>query len=123
MAAADSAEKERDALKYDEARNKKIQNFLRNFQMQAHSAEMLRLACIYAAEKGLAICAPLHDAIFAVAGMEDEQWAAVADLLECMERAAKDLLGIAIPIEFLPRCIPTVSCRTSNSWLWLCGTK
>jgi hypothetical protein len=59
MAAADSAEKERDALKYDEARNKKIQNFLRNFQMQAHGAEMLRLACIYPAEKGLAICAPL----------------------------------------------------------------
>jgi hypothetical protein len=43
-----------------------------------------------------------HDAIFAVAGMEDEQWAAVADLQECMERAAKDLLGIAIPKEFLP---------------------
>lgn len=91
--------KERDAQKDDETRNKKIQNSLQTFQMQAHGAEMLRLACIYAAERGLAICAPLHDAIFAVAGIEDEQ-RVVADLRECMERAAKDLLGIAIPIEF-----------------------
>jgi hypothetical protein len=91
--------KERDARKDDENRNKKIQNSLQNFQMQAHGAEMLRLACIYAAEKGLAICAPLHDAIFAVASMEDEQQA-LADLRKCMERAASDLLGIAIPIEF-----------------------
>jgi hypothetical protein len=73
--------------------------------MQAHGAEMLRLASIYAAETGLAICAPLHDAIFAVAGMEDEQWA-VADLWEFMERAAKDLLGIAIPIEFFVTMYP-----------------
>jgi DNA polymerase-1 len=91
--------KQRDAHRDDESRNKKIQNSLQNFQMQAHGAEMLRLACIYAAERGLAICAPLHDAIFAVAGIEDEQ-RAVADLRECMERAARDLLGIAIPIEF-----------------------
>jgi DNA polymerase I len=91
--------KERDAHKDEESRNKKIQNSLQNFQMQAHGAEMLRLACIYAAEKGLAICAPLHDAIFAVASVEDEQ-KALADLRDCMECAAKDLLGVAIPIEF-----------------------
>ena len=36
---------------------------LRNFPMQANGAEMLRLACIYATEPGLRVCAPVHDAI------------------------------------------------------------
>lgn len=31
---------------------------LRNFPMQAHGAEMLRLACCFGAERGIEICAP-----------------------------------------------------------------
>jgi hypothetical protein len=34
-----------------------------NFPMQANGAEMLRLACCLAIERGLAVCAPVHDAI------------------------------------------------------------
>ena len=34
-----------------------------NFPMQAAGADMLRLACCYAAEKGAPICATVHDAI------------------------------------------------------------
>ena len=59
--------KERDARKEEQQQHKKIANSLQNFPMQAHGAEMLRLALIYATEKGLGICAPLHDAIFVVA--------------------------------------------------------
>ena len=36
---------------------------LRNFPMQANGAEMLRLACIFGIERGVRICAPVHDAI------------------------------------------------------------
>ena len=36
---------------------------LRNFPMQANGAEMLRLACCLAAERGIEVCAPVHDAV------------------------------------------------------------
>jgi len=36
---------------------------LRNFPMQSHGSEMLRIACILATREGIRICAPIHDAI------------------------------------------------------------
>src|SRR6516164_1859214 len=36
---------------------------LRNFPMQANGAEMLRLACCLAIERGIKVCAPVHDAV------------------------------------------------------------
>ncbi|WP_200869751.1 DNA polymerase [Mycobacterium asiaticum] len=36
---------------------------LRNFPMQANGAEMLRLACCLATERGIQVCAPVHDAV------------------------------------------------------------
>jgi DNA polymerase I len=36
---------------------------LRNFPMQANGAEMLRLACCLATERGIEVCAPIHDAL------------------------------------------------------------
>jgi len=36
---------------------------IRNFPMQANGAEMLRLACCLATERGVTVCAPVHDAI------------------------------------------------------------
>jgi DNA polymerase-1 len=36
---------------------------LRNFPMQGNGSEMLRLACCLAAEAGLEVCAPVHDAV------------------------------------------------------------
>ena len=36
---------------------------LRNFPMQANGAEMLRLACCLATERGVQVCAPVHDAV------------------------------------------------------------
>jgi DNA polymerase-1 len=43
---------------------------LRNFLMQANGAEMLRLACCYATEGGIAVCAPVHDALLIEASIE-----------------------------------------------------
>jgi hypothetical protein len=36
---------------------------LRNFPMQANGAEMMRLACCEATEKGIGVCCPVHDAL------------------------------------------------------------
>jgi len=37
---------------------------LRNFPVQANGAEMLRMACCLATERGIKVCAPVHDALF-----------------------------------------------------------
>ncbi|HYO70289.1 MAG TPA: DNA polymerase [Archangium sp.] len=44
---------------------------LRNFPAQANGAEMLRLACCYAVERGINVIAPVHDALL-VEGSEGE---------------------------------------------------
>ena len=36
---------------------------LKNFPMQAHGAEMLRIACCLAIERGVQVIAPVHDAL------------------------------------------------------------
>jgi hypothetical protein len=43
---------------------------LRNFPMQANGAEMLRLACCFATERGVRVCAPVHDAILIEAPLQ-----------------------------------------------------
>ena len=52
-------------------------NTLKNFPIQATGAEMLRLACCLATERGVRICAPVHDAIL-IEAAEDEIESAVA---------------------------------------------
>lgn len=44
---------------------------LRNFPMQANGAEMMRLACCMATEQGIAVCAPVHDALMVEGAVED----------------------------------------------------
>ena len=47
--------------------------------MQSNGAEMLRFACCFATERGIAVCAPIHDAILVEARIENlEEVAAVA---------------------------------------------
>jgi len=43
---------------------------LRNFPMQANGAEMLRLACCLGTERGIEVCAPVHDAVLLCAPLE-----------------------------------------------------
>jgi DNA polymerase I len=43
---------------------------LRNFPMQANGAELLRLACSLATERGIEVCAPIHDAVLIAAPLE-----------------------------------------------------
>jgi hypothetical protein len=64
---------------------------LRNFPMQANGAEMLRLACCYAVEAGVRVCAPVHDAILIEAQLSELD-GAVSAAQEAMVRASADVL-------------------------------
>lgn len=44
---------------------------LANFPCQANGSEMLRLACCLATERGIQVCAPVHDAVLIEADVED----------------------------------------------------
>jgi DNA polymerase-1 len=63
-----------------------------NYPMQSNGAEMLRLACCYAVDRGLKIIAPIHDAILLEAP-SDQIDADVAALTECMVAASRVVLG------------------------------
>jgi DNA polymerase-1 len=65
---------------------------VRNFPMQANGAEMLRLACCLATERGVGVCAPVHDAILIEAPLEELD-AAVAAAQAAMSDASAVVLG------------------------------
>ena len=65
---------------------------IRNFPMQANSAEMLRIACILMAGRGIYMCAPVHDAILIEAN-EDEIDLEVQIAIECMTQASRYVLN------------------------------
>ena len=43
---------------------------LRNFPMQANGADMLRISCSLATERGVEVCAPVHDAVLICAPLD-----------------------------------------------------
>src|SRR5262245_43476941 len=65
---------------------------LANCPMQGNGAEMLRLACCLATERGIAVCAPIHDALL-VEGPERQIEAVVADTQAAMQEASEAVLS------------------------------
>jgi len=65
---------------------------LANFPMQANGAEMLRLACCLATERGIAVCAPVHDALL-VEGPADTIEAVVRATQSAMVEASRVVLS------------------------------
>lgn len=64
---------------------------LRNFPMQANSADMLRIACILITQKNIQICAPVHDAILIESKLENiERDVQIAQ--SCMKEASQIIL-------------------------------
>ncbi len=66
---------------------------LMNFPMQAHGAEMMRLAASMATEAGLQICVPVHDALL----LETETASAerdIARIRNVMEEASEIVMGV-----------------------------
>ena len=62
-----------------------------NFPMQANGAEMLRLACCLATERGVGVCAPIHDALL-IEAPADRIEADVAAARDCMAEASQIVL-------------------------------
>ncbi len=65
---------------------------LLNFPMQANGAEMLRLACCLATERGIQVCAPIHDAVLICAPLERLE-VDVAAMRSAMAEASRVVLG------------------------------
>lgn len=65
---------------------------LANFPMQANGAEMMRLACCLATERGIAVCAPIHDALL-VEGEADEIETVAAATQAVMAEASRVVLA------------------------------
>jgi DNA polymerase-1 len=65
---------------------------LRNFPVQANGAEMLRIACCMATERGIEVCAPVHDALLICAPL-DRLEADIAATRAAMAEASRLVLG------------------------------
>jgi hypothetical protein len=64
---------------------------LRNFPMQGNGSECLRIACCLGIERGIEICAPVHDAVLICAPL-DRLEADVALMRACMVEASRLVL-------------------------------
>jgi len=79
---------------------------IRNFPMQANGAEMLRLACCFVTERGIPICAPVHDAILIEAPLDTLEQT-VAYTQELMAQASAIVLdGFRLRSEAKLICYP-----------------
>jgi DNA polymerase I-like protein with 3'-5' exonuclease and polymerase domains len=65
---------------------------LRNFPMQGNGAEMLRLACCLATERGIEVCAPIHDAVLICAPL-DRLDTNIATMRAAMAEASRIVLN------------------------------
>jgi hypothetical protein len=64
---------------------------LANFPMQANGAEMLRLACCLATERGVRVCAPVHDALLIEAPIDD-----IDDVVVTAQQAMREASEIVL---------------------------
>jgi DNA polymerase I len=65
---------------------------LRNYPMQGNGAEMLRLACCIGTERGIEVCAPVHDAVL-ICAPSDRLNQNAADMRAAMAEASRIVLG------------------------------
>src|SRR5262249_19683067 len=64
---------------------------LRNFGMQSHGSELMRLAACLATERGVQVCAPVHDA-FLIEAAADEMDAEAERMASIMREASELVL-------------------------------
>jgi DNA polymerase I len=75
---------------------------LGNFPMQANGAEMLRLACCFATERGVRVCAPVHDALLIEAPFADLNSSIAATQAAMAEASEIVLNGFSLRSEVMP---------------------
>jgi DNA polymerase-1 len=92
---------------------------LRNFPMQANGAEMLRIACCLATERGIEVCAPIHDAVLIFTPL-DRLEANIAAMRAAMAEAAQAVLaGFELGTDVNIVCWPARYIPPIFSWLIL----
>ncbi len=99
---------------------------LRNFPMQGNGAEMMRLACCLATERGIGLCCPVHDALLIEADA-DEMDAAVEATQQAMREASEIVLdGFTLRTDAKIVCHPERYMDKRGQVMWetvceLCG--
>ena len=92
--------------------------FFRNFPMQANGAEMLRLACCLATERGIEVCAPVHDAVLIAAPLSrlDEDVAAIREAMR--EASSIVLAGFELGTDVKMVCHPNRYADVRGKEMW-----
>ena len=81
---------------------------LRNFPMQGNGAEMMRIAACLATERGIEVCAPVHDA-FLICAPLDRLDADIAKMQQAMAEASRAVVEFEIRAD-----CPTNSTKTAH---------
>jgi DNA polymerase family A len=95
-----------------------------NFTAQANGAECMRIAAIAAHEVGIMVCAPVHDAFWIMAPL-DELDVKITQMAAIMERASHAVCGLTIPVEVAyvvkyPQCLGDVRGPKNKGYkMWL----
>ncbi len=93
---------------------------LRNFPLQANGAEMLRLACCMATERGIKVCAPVHDAVLVEAPSCDID-RVVAEARAIMTEASELVVpGFPLRTDYEVVCWPDRYCDPRGQEMWNC---
>jgi len=96
---------------------------LANFPMQANGAEMLRLACCLATERGIEVCAPVHDAVLIEAD-EHRIEQAVTDCQAAMAEASRIVLDgyeLRADAKIIRHPERYIDPRGERMWATVCG--
>jgi len=96
---------------------------LRNFLMQSNGAEMLRLACCLATERGIKVCAPVHDAILICAPLErlEQDIATARAAMAEASRAVLSGFGLGTEVKRVHYPDRYMDKRGIKMWQTVCG--
>jgi DNA polymerase family A len=91
---------------------------LRNFPMQANGAEMLRLAATFATERGVEVCALIHDAVLVGAPLERLE-NDIAKMRSAMAEASRIVLaGLELRTDVMRMRHPDRFCDPRGAAMW-----
>ena len=94
-----------------------------NFPMQANGAEMLRLACCLMTERGIRVCAPVHDAVL-IEGPLDQIDDVVVQTQAAMAEASRHVLSdfeLRTDAEVVKYPNRYMDARGQKMWETVCG--
>jgi DNA polymerase I len=91
---------------------------LANFPVQANGAEMLRLACCLATERGINVCAPVHDALMVEAAIDEIDFVVAATKAAMLEASEVVLSGFGIRTDTNIVQYPERYCDPRGTKMW-----